>query len=272
MKRFKILRVDKITTQESGKVVIPNSRLNKSIELPYPEFSANCILVVANPIDLSFDESGIIVGQFSSVENLRTCYFIKPYTINDLNYWQYIWEKEEDWIPFFPEQKELNYLDSGEIISFYKDISFNENWTPISHALYVNRVNAQRSYNLDDMDVDVDRFEEVSIEEYENNDSNEGYDVYATELFGEFEEDCCEDECWACAKLLQKEMLYEVHLSTVIDGRQYRDYKREVFGWDVIDAINLMLQSVANAEQRNLHPEDVSVIEVFQDGTIVYKQ
>ena len=262
--------VHKVKAQDSGRVVVYDKRLNKNIELPYPEFNIDCIIIVANPIDLSFDDNGEIIGLYSSKENSRSCYFVKPYTKENLDYWTHLSEEDDDWVPFFPEQKELNCCDSGIIVSYYKDITFNKDWTPISHALYVNRINAQRSDDLDYLDLDIDRYEVIDVDDYESNESIDGYDVYATEFFGEFEEDDCEDECWACAKLLQKEMFYEVHVTTVKEGQKYK-YTREVFGWDVNDVLDIALQSVAQAEQRNLYPSDIESIEVIQDGTIVFK-
>ncbi len=241
MKRFKIIDIKHIRTIDDGRVPIVNSLLKKDIILPYPEFCSECILIVANPIDLTLSENGEVVGEFYAKENNRTCYFLKPYTENDYNYWKRFSQDNDYWLPFFPEQKEIIYAEDGHLLSFYKDISFNKNWQPISHALYISRIRAEQSDELDFMDLVVEKYIEIDVDEYEFNNSEDSYDVYATEFFGEIEEDECQDEMWECAKLLQKEMLYIIQVTTQT-GELREDHIREVLGLDVKDALDQVFQ------------------------------
>lgn len=262
MKHFKILEVRHVLTNDRGNVPIHNSLLNKEIVLPYPEFCSECILIIANPIDLALSEAGDVVGELSMKENTRTCYFLKPYSESNYNYWKSI-SHNEDWVPFFPEQKEIIYAEDGKLLSFYKDVSFNKNWQPISHALYVRRIFAEHPDELDYMDTDVEKFEEIDLEEYELNNSKDNYDVYATEFFGEIEENECQDECWACAKLLQKEMLFIVQVTTQIEGKRVEHY-REVLGLDVKDALDQVFQ-----EEGKIEFSDVTSYRVYHNNELI---
>lgn len=240
MKRFKIINFKHLKPNEGGKVPVFIPLLNKEIVLPYPEFCTQCILITANPIDLVVSENGAVVGEYSDKENLRTCYFLKPYSEGDY-YWKNRSLDNEYWIPFFPEQKEVIYAEDGNFFSFFKDISFNNNWQPISHALYVNRVQIAHSEELDYMDINVDKYVVVDSDEYEQSSTEDNYDVYATEFFGEIEDDECYDEVWECAKLLQKEMLFLIEITTEEEGKR-KDYVKEVLGLDLKDALDQVFQ------------------------------
>lgn len=263
MKRFKILDVKHLRTDSNERVAVYSPLLNKDIILPHPEFREECILVIANPIDLSLSEERAVVGELSMKENARTCYFIKPYLENDYQYWKSLSQEEDDWIPFFPEQKEILYTEDGNIISFYKDISFNKNWQPISHALYVRRIDEEHFGELDYMDVNVDCYVEIDVEKYEYNNANDNYDVYATECFGEIEEDECQDEVWECAKLLQKEMLFIIQITTQIENNR-KDYVREVLAWDVKDALDQIFQ-----EEGKIDFSDVTSYRVYYNNELI---
>lgn len=271
MKRFKILDVLVLRADTNSRILVYSPVLTKNIILPYPEFNSDCIVVVANPIDLRIEDNGEVVGSYSCMENRRTCYFIKPYTKDALRYWQTLKEEDDDWIPFFPEQKEINYFEGDSTMSFYKDISFNKDWTPISHALYVNRENAANVDNIDYLDLDIDKYQIIDVEEYEFNSLFEDveYDVYAHESFGEIEEDECQDEIWACAKLLQKEMYYIVDVVTLKDGNFFMQHTKEVIGWNVDDALSLALESVAQSENRNLNQFDIGYCKIYHNGELV---
>lgn len=262
MKRFKILDVKPILTNDKGNVAVYNSLLNKEIVLPYPEFCSECILIIANPIDLYQSESGDVVGNFSTKENVRTCYFLRPYSESDYNYWKMLSQNEE-WIPFFPEQKEIIYAEEGNLLSFYKHISFNKNWQPISHALYVRRTHAEHPEELDYMDIDVAKYEEIDLEEYELKNAEDNFDVYASEYFGEIEENECQDECWACAKLLQKELLFIILITTQIAGKREEHY-REVLGLDLKDALDQVFQ-----EDSKINFSDVTSYRVYHNSELI---
>lgn len=262
MKRFKILDVKHILMNDNGNVTIYNSLLNKEIVLPYPEFCSECILIIANPIDLVLSDADDVVGQFSLKENCRTCYFLKPYSESDYNYWKRLSQNDE-WIPFFPEQKEIIYAKNGNLITFYKDISFNKKWQPISHALYVRRTHAEHPDELDYMDIDVAKYKELNLEEYELNNAEDNFDVYASEFFGEIEENECQDECWACAKLLQKEMLFIIQITTQIEGKR-EEHNREVLGLDLKDALDQAFQ-----EEGKIDFSDVMSYRVYHDSELI---
>lgn len=119
------------------------------------------------------------------------------------------------------------------------------------------------------MNLDIDRYQIIDVDNYEMNEATNSYDVYATESFGEIEEDDCKDECWACAMLLQKEMFYVVEVVTLKDGHVFRQHTREVFGWDAKDAFDLALQPIAQIEGRSLYQSDISTCKVYHDGVLV---
>lgn len=263
MKRFKILEVKHILMNDKRNVTIYNSLLNKEIVLPYPEFCSECILLIANPIDLVLSEEDKVVGEFSGIENARTCYFLKPYSKEYYNYWNKLSQTNDYWVPFFPEQKEIIYAEDGHLISFYKDVSFNKNWQPISHALYVRRAHAEHSDELDYMDIDVAEYEEIDLEEYELNNAEDNFDVYASEYFGEIEDNECQDECWACAKLLQKEMLFIIQVTTQIEGKREEHY-REVLGLDLKDALDQVFQ-----EDGKIDFADVTSYRVYHNSELI---
>lgn len=263
MKRFKILDIKHILKNDKGNVTIYNYLLNKEIVLPYPEFCSECILIIANPIDLMLAEEDNVVGEFCKKENIRTCYFLKPYTEDNYNYWKKLSQENDDWVPFFPEQKEILYAEDGNLLSFYKDVSFNKNWQPISHALYVRRIQLEHPDELDYMDIDVAKYEEIDLEEYELNNAEDNYDVYASEYFGEIEENECQDECWACAKLLQKEMLFIIQVTTQIEGKQEEHY-REVLGLDLKDVLDQVFQ-----EEGEIDFSDVTSYRVYHNSELI---
>lgn len=263
MKRFKIINTKHISPNDKERVSVLIPCFNKEIILPYPEFCTDCILVIANPIDLSLSEDGLIIGEYSGQENTRTCYFLKPYSDNDYEYWKNLSQVKDDWIPFFPEQKEIVYAEDGNLISFYKDISFNKNWQPISHALYVRRIHEEHSDELDYMDVEVNRYIEIGLEEYEYNSTDDNYDAYAIEYFGEIEDDGCQDECWECAKLLQKEMLFIIQITTQKEEKR-QDHVREVLGLDVKDALDQVFQG-----ERKIDFSDVTSYRVYHNNELI---
>lgn len=263
MKRFKILEVEHIITNDKERVIVYNAFLNKDIMLPYPEFCTDCIIIRANPIDLYLSEDGLIIGEYNIKENARTCYFIKPYSESAFKYWKSISQSKDDWSPFFPEQKEIVYAEDGNLISFYKDISFNKNWQPVSHVLYVRRIHEEHPGELDYMNVEVNRYVEISLEEYEYNSVNDEYDAYATEYFGEIEDDDCQDECWECAKLLQKEMLFIIQITTLKEEKRH-DYIREVLGLDVNDALDQVFQG-----DEKINFSDVTSYRVYHNNELI---
>lgn len=262
MKRFKILDIKHIKTNDSGMVPILHSMLNKEVVLPYPEFSSECILIIANPIDLLLSEADNVVGKLSMKENVRTCYFLKPYSENEYNYFKEL-SQDDEWVPFFPEQKKIIYAEDGNLLSFYKDVSFNKNWQPISHALYVRRIQLEHPDELDYMDIDVAKYEEIDLEEYELNNAEDNFDVYASEYFGDVEENECQDECWECAKLLQKEMLFIIQVTTQIEGKLEEHY-REVLGLDLKDALDQVFQ-----EKGKIDFSDVTSYRVYHNSELI---
>lgn len=271
MKRFKILDVKHIKANEKGRISVYNKLLNKFITLPYPEICTDCIVVIANPIDLEILEDNGIVGFISMKENIRTCYFLKPFTEEEYNDFRIIAKEDDYWVPFFPEQKQINYCENGYIISFYKDISFNNNWEPVSHALYVQRMCAEHQDELDYMDIDVDRYVEVKDEnnsDYESKDVTDNFDVYAEEFFGEFEDNECKNEIWDCLKLLQKEMLYTVSI-TIRECECFKDNTREVFGSDVEDALNIAFQAIVDTEKRDIDSSAVISYRIYHDDELI---
>lgn len=263
MKRFKILGIKYIKVDDSKRITVFNALLNKEIVLPYPEFCTDCILIIANPIDLSLSEEGIILGKYSLRENARTCYFLKPYSEEDYRCWNSMLQDEDDWIPFFPEQKRIVFVEDGTFISFYKDISFNKHWQPISHALYVRRVHEEHQDELDYMDVEVNKYVEIGLEEYEFNCSDDNYDTYATEFFGDIEGNDCQDECWECAKLLQKEMLFVIHFTTQKEVNR-QEHIREVLGWDIKDALYLVFE-----EDGRIDFSEVTSYRVYHNNELI---
>lgn len=277
MKKFKILDVKHVKADDKGRISIFNRMLNKYITLPYPEICSDCIAITANPIDLDISEEGVILGRICMKENRRTCYFIKPYSEETYNAYKNLMQNEDYWIPFFPEQKQLNYCENGMIaISFYKDISFNSNWEPISHSLYAQRKYAEHKNDLDYLDVDIIGYEVIKDEDCEylyEYGSDDDYDVYAVGYFGDFEEGDfeikeCHDEIWECAKILQKEMLYTVSI-TIRDHECLKDYTREIIGLDAEDALNIAFQAIIDTEKRNIDSSSVDSYRIYQDGELL---
>lgn len=294
---YKIIDVKHIKADDMGHVSIWCHRFNKLITLPYPEFSSDCIVLLANPIDVYISSGYEYVGKYSIQENSRTTCFIYPYFKDKLEYWKRVYEDMDDWNPFFPEQKEIIYVENGMGAHFYKHISFNKDWQPVSHKFYVERILTE---DPDNYYQEINRYEEIQIEDYEYNnkendidedsyefdftddfesrnfnitdekeeynDMTSGYEVYAVEYFGDVEENECLDECWACYRILEKEWLYLIKVSTQIDGHHFNDYIKEVLGDSLDDALDQMFYYIANTEKRNLYPSDIASCCVYHNG------
>ena len=150
MTNFNILKVEKVTPNSDGKVCLYSECLKQKIELPYPEFDKEIIVITANPIyrDLDEETMSVVTALYSEAIGPRTAYFLRPFSDNDFDYYTSRMEEfksnHETWVPFFPEEKSLAWLgtndDKGLEINIFKNISFCKDWVPVSHAPYVNRV------------------------------------------------------------------------------------------------------------------------------------
>lgn len=179
MTHFNILKVEKAIPNDNGKVCVCNEFLKQSIELPYPEFDKEIIVITANPIYRDLDEETMssVTAIYSEAIGPRTAYFLRPFSQEKINYFKslmsYFKSEKETWVPFFPEEKRLTWLgaEDGTEINFFKNISFNEGWIPVSHMPYVNRVREnieqaimnERNINMEDyidyIEFDIDKFQ-----------------------------------------------------------------------------------------------------------------
>ncbi len=301
---FKIIDVKHIKADDKGCVSIWCHRLNKLITLPYPEFCSDCIVLLSNPIDIYLSSGYESIGKYSIQENSRTMCFIYPYSEDSFEYWKRVCEDMDDWHPFFPEQKEVIYRENDISIHFYKHISFNKDWKPVSYKLYIER---QLKENPDNYYMKIDRYEEIEKQDYEYNyyidedddgfdfnlvlqriatdsnaedfrityegeeynDATSGYDVYAIEYYGDIDENKCQDECWACYRILEKECLYLIEVATKKEGHHFYDYSKEVWGDSVDDALDQMFCYIADTEKRKLYPYDIIYYRVYHNDELI---
>ena len=179
MTNFNILKVEKVIPNEEGKVCVYNEYLKQNIELPYPEFDKEIIVITANPIyrDLDEETMSIVTAIYSEAIGPRTVYFLRPYNQEKFDYFKSLMSDfksdKETWVPFIPEEKMLTWLGSkdGTEINFFKNINFNADWIPVSHMPYVNNVLKKIGeaitndgfYNQEEyiyyMDFDIDKFQ-----------------------------------------------------------------------------------------------------------------
>ena len=179
MIHFNILKVEKAEPNEEGKVCIYNEYVKINIELPYPEIDKEIIVITANPIyrDLDEETGSTVTAIFSEAIGPRTAYFLRPYSQKNFEYFKSLMSEfksdRETWVPFLPEEKMLTWLgaEDGTEVNFFKNISFNEDWVPVTHAPYVNNVREKIGqaienegfYNMEEyidyMDFDIDKFQ-----------------------------------------------------------------------------------------------------------------
>lgn len=179
MINFNILKVEKVVPNKEGKVCVYNEYLKQDIELPYPEFNKEIIIITANPIyrDLDEDTMSVVTAIYSEAIGPRTFYFLRPFSQEKFDYFNSLMSQfksdKESWVPFIPEEKMLTWLgaEDGTEINFFKNISFNEDWVPVTHFPYVNSIRQKIGeaiqnegfYNLEEyidyMDFDIDKFQ-----------------------------------------------------------------------------------------------------------------
>ena len=205
MINFNILEVEKVIPNKEGKVCVYNEYLKQNIELPYPEFDKEILVITANPIyrDLDEETMSVVTAIYSDAIGPRTVYFLRPFTQKEFDYFKSLMSEfkndKETWIPFLPEEKMLTWLGSedGTEINFFKNISFNDGWIPVSHKPYVDSVREkveetitndgfcnQEEY-IDYMDFDINKFQrddslvfdDPCLDEFED-------EVFNVEFFG----------------------------------------------------------------------------------------
>lgn len=179
MIHFNILKVEKAEPNIKGKVCVYNEYLKQDIELPYPEFDKEIIVITANPIyrDLDEDTMSVVTAIYSEAIGPRTVYFLRPFAQEKFDYFKSLmsaFKSDKDtWVPFLPEEKMLTWIgaDDETEIHFFKNICFREDWIPVSHMPYVNRVrekieqaimndgNVNQEEYIDYNDFDIDKFQ-----------------------------------------------------------------------------------------------------------------
>lgn len=179
MINFNILKVEKAIPDDEGKVCVYNEYLKQDIELPYPEFDKEIIVITANPIyrDLDEETMSVVTAIYSEAIGPRTVYFLRSFAQEKFDYFKSLmsaFKSDKDtWIPFLPEEKMLTWIgaDDETEIHFFKNISFSEDWIPVSHMPYVNRVrekieqaimndgNVNQEEYIDYNNFDIDKFQ-----------------------------------------------------------------------------------------------------------------
>lgn len=179
MINFNILKVEKAIPDDEGKVCVYNEYLKQDIELPYPEFDKEIIVITANPIyrDLDEETMSVVTAIYSEAIGPRTVYFLRSFAQEKFDYFKSLmsaFKSDKDtWIPFLPEEKMLTWIgaDDETEIHFFKNISFSEDWISVSHMPYVNRVrekieqaimndgNVNQEEYIDYNDFDIDKFQ-----------------------------------------------------------------------------------------------------------------
>lgn len=293
MTNYNILSVEKVIADDSGKLFIFNEYIDKFIEIPRIEFDDEIIVIAANPIDRRIADIDClsVIGHYSDSYGPNTVYFIKPYKEESLTYYQNIMKEfysdQQTWIPFLPENKLLIWSDiEGNSMIIFKDISFNKDWKPITHKFYVDRRNRMiesaisngeevcEEYIVDNLFIEVEEYRK-DLTFIENNKSLDEYytETYATERFDKVDNYSPKDidEIWESEKLLLREMLYTIRITTYKNGKMYHQYEDiECITEDWPEDVNNLLTEYANKEQRNFGEKDFDV-EVYKEGFIIYK-
>ncbi len=183
MTHFNILKVEKAMPNDNGKVCVYNEYLKQTIELPYPEFDREIIVITANPIYRELDEEtmSVVTGIYSEAIGPRTSYFLRPFSQEKFDYFKSLMSEfksdKETWVPFLPEEKILTWLgaDDETEIRFFKNISFNEDWIPVSHMPYVNRVREKiENAIMNEINVNMEEYidyNEFDIKKFQRDDS-----------------------------------------------------------------------------------------------------
>lgn len=174
MLHFNILKVEKAEPNEEGKVCIYNEYAKQYIELPYPEIDREVILITANSIlrELDVETMSVVTANYSEIIGDGTVYFLRPFSQEDFEYFEYLMthfkSDKETWVPFLPEEKELIWMrpSDGMLISFLKNIRFNDSWIPVSHMPYVERINEEVQQALEEEEGYLEEEGDLDMEDY----------------------------------------------------------------------------------------------------------
>lgn len=175
MLHFNILKVEKAEPNEEGKVCIYNEYAKQYIELPYPEIDREVILITANPIlrELDVETMSVVTANYSELIGDGTVYFLRLFSQKDFEYFEYLMthfkSDKETWVPFLPEEKELIWErpSDGMLISFLKNIRFNDSWIPVSHMPYVERINEKVQQALEEEEGYLDTEDYIDFMDYD---------------------------------------------------------------------------------------------------------